>query len=239
MAQEQQRNSRRTAAISLALALGLGGAARANSLSNGGFSLLLLAQGRSTITQVQVLLGSAGALPADQRMKPVSEQFLTYRSGSDLNDSLGALNGSAPAPAAERLLLTGRFRSPTCEHHAGDTFCLAGGMAIPQVPFRLGRFLIALDFLPDAANPDCRGYRPFFAGKGIDWNRHFRWQAYSAADPTRSGACRMVIFGGFPDAFALSADGNNEVGLFVIPRPEGGGAGLTISQRQPMDHGAR
>ena len=234
MAQPQQRGGRRAVVITtaLALGLGLGGAGRADSLSSQGFSLLLLSQGRLAITQVQLLLGSADALPADQRMKPVSEQFLAYRSSSDLSLTLNTLNSTAPAPAAERLLVSGRFGTPTCEQHGGEVFCMAGGLAIPPVPFRQGRFLLAVDFVPETANPDCRGYQPYFAGKGVDWNRHFRWQAYSTADPNRPGTCRMVIFGGFPQAFSLSAEGNNEVGLFVIPRVGGseGGGELTISQ---------
>jgi hypothetical protein len=240
MAQQGDRSRRWAAAAGTALAVGslaIGtlawrpGSAGADSLSSRGFSLLLLSQGRMPITQVQLLLGSAGAMPADQRMKPVSEQFLAYRSASDLSRSISTLNSQAPAPAQERLLVSSRFPPPRCEQHGADTFCMAGGMAIPKVPFQMGRFLIAVDFQPDRATPDCRSYRPFFAGKGIYWNRHFRWHAYSAIDPTRSGSCRMVIFGGFPDAFRLSSDGNPEVGLFVVPRPGGDSSdSVTISQ---------
>ncbi|MFN5194083.1 MAG: hypothetical protein ACK5E6_06605, partial [Cyanobacteriota bacterium] len=80
MAQQGDRSRRWAAAAGTALAVGslaIGtlawrpGSAGADSLSSRGFSLLLLSQGRMPITQVQLLLGSAGAMPADQRMKPV------------------------------------------------------------------------------------------------------------------------------------------------------------------------
>lgn len=207
------------------------GGPRAATLSNRGFALALMSVGAIPIHRALVLFGSDAAMPADRRMRPVSDRFLEHRSEDEVRAAVHQLAAGSGqvVSASELVLLSGRFPAADCQRQGEETYCVAGVMQVPRLPFEAGRFVIAIDFKPIARRPACQGYQPVFIGEAIDWNRHFRWEAGSETIDGSVPRCRMVIFGGFPQAFSLSGDGHAEVALFVIPRDEPGLAarGLT------------